>query len=223
MGKCIAIIPARGGSKGIPRKNIKLLNGKPLIYYSIKAAQQSKLLSSYFVSTEDEEIKDIARTFGAPIIDRPIELAGDSISTFAVLQHAWEVLGEETEVIVCLQPTSPLRKSKHIDEAVSLLSPEINTVVGVCKDKRYCWELKSELGEPAFEDRKPRQKMSSKFAENGSIYVCRTTVFKENDDKLGMGISSKGGIKLYEMSEKHSIEIDSLIDFKYLELLLNEG
>jgi len=224
MGQIVGIIPARGGSKGIPRKNIKFINGMPLIKYSIKAAQESRKLDSFYISTEDQEIKEIAISFGASVIDRPFELAGDNTSTFAVLQHAWQVLGSEIEAIVCLQPTSPLRSATHIDDAISLLTPEINTVIGVCRDKRYCWEIKSdETALALFDERKPRQMMKPRYAENGSIYVCRTNVFENNDDKLGMGISSTGKRKLFEMSEEHSIEIDSMFDFKYIELLLKEG
>lgn len=218
MSNVVAIIPARGGSKGIPRKNIRPFYGKPLLQYSVEAALNAKLIDKVYVSTEDKEIAEIARNSGAEIIDRPEDLAGDDISTFAVIQHAAEALNFP-DVLVTLQPTSPLRTARHIDEAVSLLNDNIETVIGVCATHRYTWQIEDGYGKPNFDARLPRQKMPKQYIENGSIYVTRKPVIMRSDDKLGMGISSTGNVKLYEMEEIHSVEIDSIDDFYLLEYM----
>src|SRR3989344_6294036 len=110
-GLTIAVIPARGGSKGLPRKNIKKLLGKPLIAYTIEAAKKAKSLDRIFVSTEDKEIAKIAKKYGAEVIERPFELAADDAPTYRVLQHAINEIGN-AEVVVTLQPTSPIRDAK---------------------------------------------------------------------------------------------------------------
>ncbi|MGR3175987.1 MAG: acylneuraminate cytidylyltransferase family protein [Candidatus Scalindua sp.] len=218
MSKIVAIIPARGGSKGIPRKNIRLFCGKPLLQYSIEAARAARLVDEVYVSTEDKEIAEIARSLDAEIIDRPEELAGDNISTFAVLKHAAESI-DFPDVLVTLQPTSPLRTARHIDEAISLLDDDVETVVGVCAAHYYCWRIEDGYGKPDFDTRLPRQKMPKQYIENGSVYVTRKSVIAHDDDKLGMGISSIGKVKLYEMEEIHFVDMDSLFDFKLLECI----
>jgi len=125
--KVLGIIPARGGSKGIPRKNIKLLNGKPLISYSIRAARESRLLDRVVVSTEDEEIAATARAFGAEVVMRPADLARDDTPTLAVLQRVVSDLrGDcyECDAVMTLQPTSPLRTARHIDEAIRTMGAD---------------------------------------------------------------------------------------------------
>src|SRR3989344_1550305 len=117
----IGIIPARGGSKGILRKNIKPLCGKPLILYTIEEAKQSKLLSKIIVSTEDPEIKQIALQAGVEVIDRPAEFAQDNSPTLPVLQYAVETLekrNEKVSIVVLLQPTALFKRAEEIDEAI---------------------------------------------------------------------------------------------------------
>ena len=220
MKKIVGIIPARGGSKGIPRKNIKLLCGKPLIQYSIEAALKSQCLGDVYVSTEDKEIAALSEKLGAKIIARPAHLAGDTVSTFDVIKQVDEVLGS-SEIIVVLQPTSPLRTSQEIDEAVNLLSPDVDTVVGVCEMKRYLWEVRGDTAQPRFEQRLPRQLMPAQYFENGAMYVTRSKVYRNHDDKLGMGISSTGKIKLYLMPDHHSYEIDNEFDWNVTETLIH--
>lgn len=228
MNRIVAVIPARGGSKTIKRKNIKLLLGKPLIYYSIRAALNAATISEVYVSTEDKEIAQIAKSLGAEIIERPSKLATDHSSTFDVVRHAESILGSP-DIIVILQPTSPLRNEREIDEAVALLEDGTDTVVGCCELKKYIWEFKDGLGTPLFSERLPRQHMEENYFENGAIYVTRSKVYQENDYKLGMGIYSKGMTKLYIMDEHHAIDIDTEVDWKITEQLLrarieaNEG
>lgn len=133
--KILAIIPARGGSKRVPRKNIRLLGGKPLIAYTIEHAKQSKYINRVIVSTEDEEIAKVAKEWGAEVpFMRPEELAGDTIVDFPVFEHALNWLkeneGYEPDVVVQLRPTSPLRKVEDVDAAIALLfaNPDADSV-----------------------------------------------------------------------------------------------
>ncbi len=218
MSKTVAIIPARGGSKGIPRKNIRDFCGKPLIAHSILAGLQAQQVHEVYVSTEDQEIAEVAKACGAQIIARPMELASDTASTFSVLHHASSVLNFP-EVLVTLQPTSPLRTAEQIDHAINLLDGQTETVVSVCPTHRYHWREENGYGLPNFESRRRRQEMGTQFIENGSIYVTRKSVFQRVDDRLGMGITSTGKIKLYIMDEQYSVELDSETDFTILEQL----
>lgn len=117
----LSIIPARGGSKRLPRKNILKILDKPLIAYSIEAGLNSKYIDKLIVSSDDDEILSISKDYGAEIIKRPANLAEDTTTTFDTLKHVVENISEEYEYIVLLQATSPLRKSSHIDEAIKLL------------------------------------------------------------------------------------------------------
>src|ERR1043166_8872100 len=124
--KVLAVIPARGGSKRLPRKNIMLLQGHPVIAYTIKAAQDAARLTDWLVSTDDDENSGIARRYGAPVpFMRPADIAGDRDRNNAVLRHAidWmeKARGVRYDIIILLQPTCPIRKSEHIDQAVELL------------------------------------------------------------------------------------------------------
>ena len=131
--KIISIIPARGGSKRLPRKNILLLAGKPLIAYSIEQSFKSKYIDRTIVSTEDKEIAETSKKYRAEIIKRPKELATDEATTLVVLQHVLSVLREQNynpDVVVLLQPTSPLRKTSQIDESIrKLIDNNANMVV----------------------------------------------------------------------------------------------
>ena len=218
MPRTVAIIPARGGSKGIPRKNLRPFCGRPLISYSIVEALKASMVDEVYVSTEDDEISSVAKDFGAKVIERPEEFATDTASTFSVLRHAAETLAFP-EVIVTLQPTSPLRKSRHIDEAIALLAEGIETVISVCATHLYMWEYSKGLGEPLFESRRRRQDMEKQYFENGSIYVSCKDIFIRNDSRRGMGISSIGAVKLYEMDRIYAIDLDTELDFRILEEL----
>ena len=125
----VAIIPARGGSRGIPRKNIKLLCGKPLIAYTIEAALNSKLIKKLIVSTEDEEITEVSKGYGAVVIERPRELARDDSPTIDAVMHVLNWLEEGKEffdIVVLLEPTSPLRKVNDIDNAIGFFIENID-------------------------------------------------------------------------------------------------
>ncbi|AGX86149.1 cytidylyltransferase domain-containing protein [Candidatus Symbiobacter mobilis] len=220
----VAVIPARGGSKGVPGKNILPLAGKPLIAYSIEAALHANTVQDVYVSTDDARIASVARDYGAKIIERPSELAGDTATSESALRHALfylELLGICPDYFVFLQCTSPLRSSDDIDCAMyEMLSNDADSLLSVCPSHRFLWELCD--GVPVsinydWRSRPRRQDMRPQYIENGSIYIYKPWVLRENENRLG------GNIVLYVMDENKSYEIDSLDDFRYLEWVVQNA
>lgn len=221
----IAVIPARGGSKGIPRKNVREIAGEPLIAHTIKAALGSKALSRTIVSTEHQEIAQVARECGAEIVIRPAELATDFAPTEPVLEHAVKHL-EETEgyranVIVLLQPTSPLRDSQHIDEALeAFFKNDYDSLLSVCPSHVFLWRMGGKGAHPLnydFKNRPRRQDREPKYRENGAIYITKYDILMGEHNRLG------GKIGLYVMPEKSSLEIDTEFDFWLCESILKSN
>jgi len=220
----IALIPARGGSKGIPKKNIKNLRGKPLISYSIGPAKKTKYINKVVVSTEDKEIAEISREYGAEIIERPKELAKDESSTIDAILHALEVLKAENynpDIIILLQPTSPLRNAEDIDSAIELfLNSDCESVVSVREvghSPYWCFEIEDGYLKSLFGDeylRMRRQELEKVYMPNGAIYISTP----ENLRKY------KGFYCLrtipYIMPPERSIDIDNEIDLMLAELLM---
>ena len=219
----LAIIPARGGSKRLPRKNVLDLCGKPLIAYTIEAALKSKYIDKVIVSSDDEEILNISSNFGADIIKRPIDLANDTATTFDAIKHTIENV-EKYDYIVLLQPTSPLRNEKHIDEAIELLEKKkADAIVSVCemehsplwsntlpKDGSMSNFLKDEILN------KRSQDLDKFYRLNGAIYICKTEKLIENKSFF-----LKDNIFAYIMNRENSIDIDEEIDFKISEVLMD--
>lgn len=162
----LGLIPARGGSKGIPRKNIKILAGQPLIAWTIQAAQKSAQLDRVVVSTEDREIAAIARKYGAEVLDRPAELAGDAVASREVMRHALEMTG--AEVIVLLQPTSPVRDDDLIDRAIlAFLQGGYDSLATGFMQLLY----------PPHGEEHRRQDLKEVFVNDGSVIICtRATI-----------------------------------------------
>jgi CMP-N,N'-diacetyllegionaminic acid synthase len=223
----LAIIPARGGSKSIPRKNVRLLCGKPLIAHTIEVALSSKLVNRVVVSTEDKEIADISKEHGAEVISRPPELAQDDTPSLPVFQYAIKHLEERgdyrPEIIVVLQPTSPLRIAEDIDRAIEeFLEAKYDSVVSVCEVEHpphWMYTLEGERLKPLIEGGKKvvrRQDAPKVYRLNGAVYVySRDTTMKENR-VLGRDT------KAYIMPLERSIDIDTELDFKLAELLMRE-
>ena len=219
--KIIAIIPARGGSKGIPRKNIKILAGKPLIAWTIEAALGSKYLDRVIVSTEDEEIAEISKKWGAEIIKRPEEFAQDSSKTIELIPHLLNVLREKNyipDIIVLLQPTSPLRSVRHIDEAIkTFLEGEYDSLIGVCPSHALLWRIHEGGAAPInynFKKRQRRQDIKPEYRENGAVYILEYENFmKEKSIPCGR-------IGLYIMPVENSFEIDDNFDFWLCEQII---
>jgi N-acylneuraminate cytidylyltransferase len=215
-GSVVAIIPARGGSKGLPRKNIRLVAGRPLLAWTIEDARESTRVDRVFVSTEDAEIARVARENGSEVIDRPADLARDETSSEAVLIHALEAIeaggGGEPDLMVFLQATSPVRTGADIDAAVAQFeSAGADSLLSVSPSHAFLWREVGGLGVPVNHDyrkRMRRQDLPPQYRENGSLYVFKPWVLKQGNNRLG------GRIVLYRMSEEAGIDIDSESDLE---------
>jgi N-acylneuraminate cytidylyltransferase len=216
--KIICLIPARGGSKGVARKNIKLLAGKPLIAYTIEAALKVSIIDDVYVTTDDKEIAAIAKEYGAKVIDRPVQLACDTATSEAALLHAQALLLDskvEISLIVFLQCTSPFRTSVDIERAIlQLKSEEADSLLSVSPTHKFLWEMKN--GEAYsinynYKCRPRRQDMNQQYVENGSIYIYKPCVLEKYENRLG------GKVTLYVMRENQILDIDTEEDFYYAE------
>lgn len=216
----LAVIPARGGSKRLPRKNIRELEGKPLIAWTIEAALDSSCIDEVVVSTDDPEIAKVARQYGANIpFIRPSDLATDSTPTFDVIKHALEFYGssgKNYDFSILLQPTSPLRNASHIDCAVDLLrSKGADAIVSVTEAEHSpVWSniLPDDDSMSAFLKEEvvgvPSQALETYYRLNGAIYICSSKrLLKEKTLFL------KDNIFAYRMDKQSSIDIDDEIDF----------
>jgi CMP-N-acetylneuraminic acid synthetase len=219
--KTVAIIPARGGSKVIPRKNIKELCGKPLISYIIKTALDVKEIDRVIVSTEDEEIANIAKKHGAEIpFVRPKELAKDEIPTLPVLQHTVKYLMEKEnykiDIIVLLYSTTPLLRSEKISEAIKMIKEKgYDSVISVTDDRGHYWIKKdAEYIRLYPKIVKNRQLVKPLFKENGAMYICKSWLLLEKNVIVG------GKVGLFEMEKEESIDIDEPFDFEIVEYLM---
>lgn len=222
--KALAIIPARGGSKGLPRKNVLELAGKPLITWTIEACLQSSFVDRVIVSSDDEEILEVAANSGAEGLRRPNELATDSALTVPVISHVISNLDETSEsfrYIVLMQPTSPLRTSRHLDEAfMSLISSGATSLISVSRPSHS--PLKSFRIEGGYlkglvNDSYPfmrRQDLPKTYLANGAIYIVDINEFK----KTQLLLTSR--CLPYEMDSSASIDIDDMNDLKKAEILL---
>lgn len=219
----LSLIPARGGSKGIPNKNIKFLDGKPLIYYSIEVAKKAKLVNRVVVSTDSKEISAVAKKYGAEVIDRPAELASDESPTELTMIHAvveLEKSGYKPDYIVLLQPTSPLRYLDDIDNSINkILKDKADSLLSVQFNKHFLWkDVKGRFTPVNYDilDRPRRQKRNLEFLENGSIYITSFDILMKTKNRLG---GRKG---YYIMNEESSIEIDSEFDFWLAGMILKK-
>ncbi len=225
--KNIAIIPARSGSKGLKDKNIKLLHGKPLIAYTIEAAQKSKIFDEIFVSTDSEDYAIIAKEWGASVpFLRSEELSSDSASSWdvvsEVLQRYTTEQGKKFDTFALLQPTSPLRTSKDIINGYSLMKEtKANVIISVCEvEHSPMWSntlkedklLKNFLNKEVLNKR--RQDLEKYYRINGALYILKTGICNIFDELYGA--------KSYAliMSKSRSIDIDDYIDFMLAELLV---
>lgn len=214
-----AIIPARGGSKGIPRKNVKELDGKPLIAYIIETALDVGEIDRVIVSTDDEEIADVAKKYGADVpFIRPEGLARDETPTLPVLQHVIQQLGEDhkPDIVVLLYATSPLVGAERVSEAIAMLKDGgFDSVLSVVEDRKHYWIKTNGSYERLYPKvLKNRQLVKPLFKENGAIYVCKRGLLMEDDEIVG------GNVGLLVMEEDESIDIDELLDFEITEFLM---
>jgi len=229
----LGVIPARGGSRGIPRKNIRELAGKPLIAHTISEAKMSKLLDRVIVTTDDEEIATVADRYGAEIpFLRPKELAQDDTTDLPVFQHALHWLKEHEsytpEIIVHLRPTSPLRKAEHVDKAIKLLiknpwADSVRSVSVPSQNPFKMWKIDGGFLKPLIMDSNlpepynaPRQKLPNVYWQNGYVDVTRyETIMMKN---------SMTGDKILPLiiDQIYPLDIDNLTGFEIAEALIKE-
>lgn len=228
--KVLGVITARGGSKGIPGKNIKLFLGKPLIWHTIDTAQKSGVFDRLILSTDDEKIAEVAKEYGCEVpFMRPKELAGDATPHLPVLQHAVQFLKEKEnynqDYVMILQPTSPLRRSFHLKEAADLILKEkadsLISVSLVPKHFHPDWQfvkdagnrLKIFTGEKVKNITRRRQDLSDTYFKNGAIFLFKPELlFADNPSIYGDDVLA------YIMDEKYNANIDTMEDWKFAEI-----
>lgn len=226
MSNCLFLIPARGGSKGIPGKNIKLLDGKPLIHYSIEYARQFATDDRICVSTDSDEIIESVGAIGLRVpFKRPAQLATDTAGSMGVILHAldyYATTAAAIDTVVLLQPTSPLREKKHLQEALELYTHDTDMVVSVCESSLSpYYNLFEENAEGFLSVCKGDGKYSRRqdtppvYAYNGSIYIINTRSLQSVD-----ALGSLKKIKKYVMEPAFSVDLDTPDDWDYLEYLM---
>jgi CMP-N,N'-diacetyllegionaminic acid synthase len=227
--KFLAIIPARGGSKRLPRKNLLQLGGKPLIAWTIEAALRCPYIDEVMVTTDDSEIAEVSKKYGAKIpFLRPDELASDNATSFDAVKHAVDFyraeLGKEFDFIIMLQPTSPLRTSFNISEAIKQCAEkQASAIISVCEvDHSPLWmnTLPSDQSMSYFirEDVKNKrsQDLPKNYRLNGAIYICEVSrMLNEKTFFISQDIYA------YIMSKETSIDIDDLFDFNLASYLIS--
>jgi len=222
--KILFVIPARGGSKGIPKKNIKLLDGKPLIVYALEVARKFTSDENICISTDDEEIISVVGSYGYEVpFRRPPILASDTAGTYEVLIHAiefYETKGLSFDTLVLLQPTSPFRNYRHIQEAMELYSTSLDMVVSVKESHANPYlTIVEENEEGLLQKSKPsnftrRQDAPKVYEYNGAVYVINVQSLKNSP------INKFTKVKKYVMDELHSIDLDTPMDWAYCEFLI---
>lgn len=226
----ISIIPARGGSKGIPRKNIKELNGKPLIAYSIEHSLKVDSIDRTIVSTDDEEIGEISREIGAEVIERPDELAEDDSLVIDAVRYTVEKLeseGDKIDIIVLFEPTSPIRDIEVTKRCIDILKEDLAESVATFSETELppnrMWRIEDDEVKPFIEGANPwlpRQSQPIAYRLNGQVYALTRDILFENDDSISLLVGKKYPVIT---PKKTAVDIDTEIDFKLIELLMEEG
>jgi len=226
--KILAIIPARGGSKGIPKKNIQEIEGFPLIAYTLQETQLSKYLDRTIVSTEDLEIKEVVERYGGEVpFLRPVELAQDTSKTIDCIVHAVEnlkKLGEEYDYVVVLQCTSPLRKAWHIDEAIeTIVQLKETSLVSVSEVEEHPILMRTLNSDGTLQNllnvssTVRRQDFPIFYRVNGAVAIQKI------DENFGISTSINDGKLAYIMDREYAIDIDTLLDIHTVEFYLKKS
>jgi len=216
--KIVALVPLRGGSKSIPKKNIKEICGKPLCEWVLQAAVGSSLIDKVYISTDSAEIRDVVENLGlgVTVIDRPREIASDEASTEAVMLHFMSQV--DFEQVVTIQATSPLLKSHDIDTALIQFKQEaLDSMVSAVRTKRFFW---ADDGTPINyipSQRPRRQEFKGTLMENGAFYVTTRDILSNDNCRLG------GKIGVFEMSESTAYEIDEPSDWAIVSNQLSQS
>jgi len=222
MGDCVAIIPARGGSKGIPGKNTLLVAGKPLIAWSIEHALRSSKINSVWVTSDSRDILNIAQAYGARAIKRPANISGDKATSEEAWIHAINEikLSVEIDLVVCIQPTSPIRGRHDLDEAIDkYYKGNFDSLLSVTQiEDHFEWRMGKSGAESInyeYTNRKRRQDIEVKYLENGSFYIVAPDLLVENKNRLG------GYVGFYEQEKYKMYQIDNIEDVALCEAILN--
>lgn len=223
----LVIIPARGGSKGIKKKNVKLLGGKPLICYSIDVARTIAEDKHICVSTDDDEIITTVKNHGLEVpFRRPVEIAGDTASSHDVISHAlhfFEKQGRFYDVIIYLQPTSPFRQEFHLREAMTLYSPELDMVVSAKETHSNPYYVLFEENSEGFLQKSKegnysrRQDCPKVWELNGAIYIINPASIKTHNS-----LAEFKKVKKYIMDDKYSVDIDTNFDWILSEMIIEK-
>lgn len=221
----VCLIPARCGSKGVPGKNIKIINGKPLIAWSIEQALAANCVDEVYVSTDCEQIKAIAEQWGAKVpFIRPAEISGDTATTESAVMHFIEWASKNTlsiDYVTLMQATSPFRYAGQLDKAMKqFICGKADSMVTVTKTHRFFWKcLKNPQASYDVFNRPRRQDIKAEdeiYFENGSFYITKLDVYQKYKNRLG------GKIVMFEMTPEESFEVDDLLDFSLVEFMMKE-
>lgn len=223
MSRIVAIIPARGGSKGIPRKNLIELCGKPLVAWSVLQASGAAAIESVWVTSDSDEILEVSRAFGAKGVRRPAEIAGDDATSEAAWLHALDVIEREggpVDAIVGLQPTSPIREAGDLQGAVEhFREAGLDSLFSSCEiDDFFIWRREADGRLDGtnhdWRRRERRQQIERKYLENGSFYVFKTSLLRATNNRLG------GRIGTFAMAKHKMFQIDAIGDIQLCEAIM---
>lgn len=220
--KIIAIIPARGGSQGIKKKNLARLGKKPLLYYTVFSSLNCSKIDRTIVSTDNAEIEIYAKSLGVEVIKRPQRLANHFAKIEPTISHTLEFLKKKEkyfpDIIILLQNTSPLRTSKHIEESLKMFfENNYDSLLSGYISHQFFWKKNGKVVHPVNYsplNRPNRQDMKNQFIENGSIYITKATSFSKSKCRIS------GKIGLYEMPKEQSIDIDTNLDLYLAEKII---
>ena len=219
----LCVIPVRGGSKGVPRKNVRRVAGRPLVVWTIEQALAARPPLDVLVSTDDAEIAEVARAAGADVpFLRPAELARDETPTEPVIRHAIAARtaqGRRPDAVMLLQATSPVRQPGTLDRAVEQFTASgVDSMVGVVPVAPFLWELSDPPRAAYPVDARPRRQdmtpTDKRYRETGSLYLTRTEIYERLDNRLG------GSIGLFVMAEEEGVDIDTFQDLELAERYL---
>lgn len=216
--KTIAIIPARGGSKRLPGKNIQLLGGIPLIAHSIRYAQKNEFIDAVYVSTDDDAIKKVAEQYGAIVIDRPAALSGDLEPTVTALKHVLEILNDDAETIILLQPTNPLRPENLLEEAFTAFTQKgFDSLFTVSRNHHKLGRIVNDKFIPFnYEIGQRSQDLEPLYFENGLLYISKASLIRKEI------ILSESAFPMVVNHPFSNVDIDTKEDFEYAEYLFNK-
>jgi len=222
MKNIVAIIPARGGSKGIPKKNLIDFCGKPLVSWTIEQALAIKSISTVWVSSDSNQILNVAKNLGANTISRPKSLSSDTATSESTWSHALNIIEQKTgtvDIVIGLQPTSPVREPKDIEKAIKIFEKsKCDSLFSATEiGDFYIWQKKGKKLISLnydYNNRGRRQDYTKQYVENGSFYLFKPQILKKFNNRLG------GKIKISLMEFWKSFEIDSLEDIELCETLM---